>query len=254
MTINLQRASSWLTGGFSPMGGGLKSTQEKLERQAKCQSQVDFFENQKENLKEMKCDTVEEIARKLELFHSYEDQIAAAKAAYNSEQMWHTLDEAREQGEKIAEAVEETAPKTPEERKEEQIEEATGVEKDDGLLEEALDAVEELTEELTKELTKELEEELNPESMKELTEKLEEEVTKELKPESTEAIGEKRTEAENERTSESVEALTEKLAEEAAQIQPEEKRVEELQLQRIRAEAAALYREEKISFGVDIRV
>ena len=31
----------------------LKSTQDKLERQQKAQSQIEFFENQKENLKNM---------------------------------------------------------------------------------------------------------------------------------------------------------------------------------------------------------
>ena len=33
--------------------GMLKSTQDKLERQQKAQSQIEFFENQKENLKNM---------------------------------------------------------------------------------------------------------------------------------------------------------------------------------------------------------
>lgn len=162
MNISLQRGSAAL--GRMPAalaGGGLKSTQEKLERQAKCASQVEFFEQQKENLKQMECDTVEEIARKLELFHSYEDQIAAVKASYNNEQMWHVLDEAREQGEKIAEKAEEMAPKTEEERKEDQveeaIEEATGAEDQDSMLEDLLDTVDEITEELVEETIEELE-------------------------------------------------------------------------------------------------
>ena len=65
--------------------GMLKSTQDKLERQQKAQSQIEFFENQKENLKNMQCDSIEEIARKLEMFHSYEDQIAAVKKLQSGE-------------------------------------------------------------------------------------------------------------------------------------------------------------------------
>ena len=44
-------------------GSGLKSTEEKQERQQKAQSQIDFFEAQKANLKNMKCETLEEIGR-----------------------------------------------------------------------------------------------------------------------------------------------------------------------------------------------
>ena len=36
-----------------------------------------FFETQKQNLKNQKADTIEEIAKKLEKFHTYEDEIAA---------------------------------------------------------------------------------------------------------------------------------------------------------------------------------
>ena len=46
--------------------GMLKSTQDKLERQEKAQNQIELFENQKENLKNMKCDSIEDIARKLD--------------------------------------------------------------------------------------------------------------------------------------------------------------------------------------------
>ncbi len=97
-------------------GGMLKSTQDRLERQEETQRQVEFFEKQKENLKNVACGSVEEIAEKLKSFHSYEDQIATVKAAYNQEQMFHILDESTERGEKIAEAVEKMEPKTPEER------------------------------------------------------------------------------------------------------------------------------------------
>ena len=135
--------------------GGMKSTQDKMERQEKCASQVSFFEKQKENLKTMACSSLEEIARKLEMFHSYEDQIAAAKKAYNNSQMMSALDEARERGEKIAEAAEEAAPKTPEERREEMLEEAM------------TETVEEMTEEMTEEM---LEENLEESAADELAE------------------------------------------------------------------------------------
>ena len=134
--------------------GMLKSTQDKLERQQKAQSQIEFFENQKENLKNMQCDSIEDIARKLEMFHSYEDQIAAVKKQYNNEQMFHTMDEARERGEKIAELAEDYAPKTEEERKEEMVEEALCIEEKGGLTE-SMEEVQEITEEMVEELATE---------------------------------------------------------------------------------------------------
>ena len=134
--------------------GMLKSTQDKLERQQKAQSQIEFFENQKENLKNMQCDSIEDIARKLEMFHSYEDQIAAVKKQYNNEQMFHTMDEARERGEKIAELAEDYAPKTEEERKEEMVEEALGIEEKGGLTE-SMEEVQEIKEEMVEELATE---------------------------------------------------------------------------------------------------
>ncbi len=149
--------------------GMLKSTRDRLERQEETQKQVDYFEQKKDNLKNVKCGSVEEIAEKLNMFHSYEDQIAAAKAAYNSEQMWHILDESTERGEKIAEAAEKSKPKTPEERQEEMVEEALGIEESGGMLEEILDEVGELTEELTDEITGELIEETTEELAGELT-------------------------------------------------------------------------------------
>ena len=134
--------------------GMLKSTQDKLERQQKAQSKIEFFENQKENLKNMQCDSIEEIARKLEMFHSYEDQIAAVKKQYNNEQMFHTMDEARERGEQIAELAKDYAPKTEEERKEEMVEEALGIEEKGGITE-SMEEVQEITEEMVEELTAE---------------------------------------------------------------------------------------------------
>ncbi len=180
MNIKLQGNSGF--GGISSMiwGSGLKSTREKQQRQAECEGQVAFLEQQKENLKNRKCETLEEIAKKLEQFHSYEDQIAAVKAKYNSEQIWHILDEAEEKGEKNAEAAEKLEPKTPEERREEAAKEAMGVEESGGMLEEMLDQVEELTEELEPEAVEELTEGLEPEAVEELTEGPEPEAVEEL--------------------------------------------------------------------------
>lgn len=117
----------------------LKSSVEKMQRMQKTASQVNFYEQQKANLQNMTCDNVESIAEKLNMFHSYEDKITAAKMSYNHEQMWHTMDEAREQGEKIAEKVEEMEPKTPEERLEEMAEEALGIEEEKSSLAETLE-------------------------------------------------------------------------------------------------------------------
>ena len=137
---------------------GLKSTKDRMERQAKRDNQVAFFEQQKENLKNMKTDSIEDISRKLDLLHNYDEQIAAAKKAYNNSQVFHLLDEARELGEKIAKEAEKNAPKTAKERKEDMIEEATGVEKNEGMLGDILEELEEVAEEVTEEMTEELKE------------------------------------------------------------------------------------------------
>ena len=139
--------------------GMLKSTQDRLERQEETKKQIDFFEKQKENLKNVTAESVEEIADKLKMFQSYEDQIASIKAAYNHEQMFHILDESTERGEQIADAVDKMAPKTPEERLEEMVEEALGIE-EGGELEEIMDEIEEIVEEMSEEVTEELEEAL----------------------------------------------------------------------------------------------
>ena len=136
---------------------GLKSTQDRLNRQAERDNKIVFFEQQKENLKNMKADTIDEIARKLDMFHGYEDQIAAAKMEYNHSQMFHVFDEAQELAEKIAEAAEKNKTKTPEERRKDMIEEATGVE-NDGLLDELMDNFVEEVEEVTDEMVEELQE------------------------------------------------------------------------------------------------
>ena len=137
-------------------GNELKSTRERLDRQEKRDNQIAFYEQQKENLKGMRAETLEEISRKLNLLHGYDDQIALAKKEYNNSQMMHVMDEAVERGEKIAEEAEKYAPKTPEERKEEMIEEATGVEKNEGMLSEIMDEMTDAAEEMP-ETEKELE-------------------------------------------------------------------------------------------------
>ncbi len=178
---------------------GLKSTAEKQERQAKCQSQVDFWEKKKENLKNMECSTVEDIAEKLELYHSYEDSIAAAKQAYNNEQMWHTMDEARERGEKIAEAAKKNEPKTEEERKEELKKEAMGEEASGGGLLDALDDLSELVEETIEDIQEAKLDQIEQTG----------EVAQETQPEQVEQAGEAAQEAKLEQIEQTGEALQE---------------------------------------------
>lgn len=141
--------------------GGLKSATERQERKEKSEREIAFFEKQKENLKNKECATLEEIERKLEMLHTYEDEIAAVKAAYNKEEMFHILDEAREQGEKNAEAAKKSEPKTPEERKKEMAEEALGLDEEKGVLSETMEeltqAVEEAVEETVEETTEVME-------------------------------------------------------------------------------------------------
>lgn len=83
-----------------------------MERIQKTQSQIDFFEGKKAELKDMHCNTLDEIAEKLALYNNYNDQIDAVKKQFNYEQMMHCMDEAEELGEKIAEAAEDLEPKT----------------------------------------------------------------------------------------------------------------------------------------------
>lgn len=170
---------------------GLKSTQDKLERQKNRDDQVAYLENRKNSLKEMECKTLEEISKKLELFHSYDEQIAAVKAEYNNSQMFHVLDEARERGEKIAEAAEKSAPKTAEERKEEMVEEALGIDDVKGELAETLEELTEMTEELTEEMT----EELSEEAVEKMSEELPEEIAGETAEELTGTLSEELAEA-----------------------------------------------------------
>ena len=146
------------------VGPLLKSTQDKMERQQECQNKVNFFENQIYKLKNMNGETLEDISRKLEMFHNYKDSIDAAKQQYNNEQMFHTLDEAKEKGEKIAEAAEDMKPKTAEERREDEAKEVIDdmkSESSDELtesMEEITEDMEEMLEEVTEEITEELQE------------------------------------------------------------------------------------------------
>ena len=148
---------------------GLKSAQDQAERQQKAQSRIAFWENRKESLKNMECDTLEEIGKKLELFRSYESEIAAVKAQYNQEQMRHTMDEAKELGEKIAKGAEKSEPKTAEERREDMAEEALGTDENKGELTESMDRIREAMQEETAELTEDM-----SRTMEEITESAEE--------------------------------------------------------------------------------
>lgn len=155
-TVNLS-GGGLLTNRFNS-SNMLKSTQEKLQRKQERDNKVAFFEAQKDNLKNRKADTLEEIAEKLEMFHNYEDEIAVANQEYNNSQMFHVLDEAEERGEKIAEAAEKNKPKTEEERKEEMVEEALGTEENKGVMSEIMDELSEITEEMTENTVENLEE------------------------------------------------------------------------------------------------
>lgn len=162
MNINMKGNGALLFGAGSFLkAGGLKSATERQERKEKSEREIAFFEKQKENLKNKECATLEEIERKLEMLHTYEDEIAAVKAAYNKEEMFHILDEAREQGEKNAEAAKKNEPKTPEERKKEMAEEALGLDEEKGVLSETMEeltqAVEEAVEETVEEATEVME-------------------------------------------------------------------------------------------------
>lgn len=137
--MNISMANSPLSVLTQHYGKGLKSTEEKIGRFQKTQSQIDFFEGKKAELKDKHCTTMEEIAQKLELFNNYNDQIDAVKKQFNQEQMMHCMDEAQELGEKIAKAAEKLEPKTAEERREELAKEALGTEGEGGILDELLE-------------------------------------------------------------------------------------------------------------------
>ena len=47
----------------------------------KAAGQIGYWEQRKAGLKNMECGSLEEIAGKLDMLHTYEDEIAAAKAS-----------------------------------------------------------------------------------------------------------------------------------------------------------------------------
>lgn len=130
-----------------------KAEQDRAERMQKRDSQVSALEDSIKELKKLHIDP----QRKLELFHEKKDEIAGIEMAYNNEQMFHAMDEAMERAKKIAEEVKKYMPKTPEERIKDQIEEARGVEGDNGILSEL---TEQISDELAKEAMENLEEQM----------------------------------------------------------------------------------------------
>lgn len=144
MNIGINFSSNLLMG---RQNGMLKSTQDKLQRQADRDGKIAFFEAQKENLKNMKSLNLDDISRKLDMLHSYNDEIVAAKQEYNSSQMFHAMDEAKERTEKIAKEAEKNKPKTEEERKEDAIDEALGTDDNKGVLTEVMDKLSEVIDE-----------------------------------------------------------------------------------------------------------
>lgn len=100
----------------------LRSVRERIERQKIRDQKIAYFEEQKEKLKENDSLELSEIAKKLSMFHQYEDAIAAAKQEYNNEQKKHVMDEAEEFAARRAEKkeeeeewIEESAERAPEE-------------------------------------------------------------------------------------------------------------------------------------------
>ena len=138
------------------MFSSFSNSEKDLEsRQMKTENEVNYWENKKTRLKGVKCRSVEDVADKLEMLRDCEDQIAAAKKSFNYSQMFHVLDEAKEQGEAIAEETKNLEPKTPEERREEKLEEAreaAGMEENGGVLEEVTESLEEVTEEIAEQV------------------------------------------------------------------------------------------------------
>lgn len=155
---------------------GLKSTQERMKKQEERDNRIAYLENQKSSLKNMECDTLEEISRKLDFFHSYENQIEAAKEEYNQSQMMHVMDEARERGEQIAKAAEKNEPKTPEERREELAEEALGTDENKSEMSENMEELAELAEDTMEEMEDLPEKLLEEEMPKQVSEKMAEEL------------------------------------------------------------------------------
>lgn len=226
---------------------GLKSREEKAERQQSRDNQVAALEKQKADLKNMECGSLEEIEDKLGLLHSYEDQIKAVKQTYNNEQMRHILDEAREKGEKIAEELEKLAPITKEEREELLQKEALGIDEDQGMLSE-------LTDELTEELTEEPDKELSEETAGEIAGEAAEEVMRETADEPAEGTaGETAVEIPKEASVETAEEAAEKLPQRESEKLAEQHHLE-MQEQAKEKEKAVSITEEALSMHGKARV
>ncbi len=226
---------------------GLKSREEKAERQQNRDNQVAALEKQKADLKNMECGSLEEIEDKLGLLHSYEDQIKAVKQTYNNEQMRHILDEAREKGEKIAEELEKLAPMTKEEREELLQKEALGIDEDQGMLSE-------LTDELTEELTEEPDKELSEETAGEITGEAAEDVMQETAEEPAEGTaGETAVEIPKEASVETAEKAAEKLPQRESEKLAEQHHLE-MQEQAKEKEKAVSITEEALSMHGKARV
>ena len=242
---------------------GLKSREEKAERQQNRDNQVAALEKQKADLKNMECGSLEEIEDKLGLLHSYEDQIKAVKQTYNNEQMRHILDEAREKGEKIAEELEKLAPMTKEEREELLQKEALGIDEDQGMLSE-------LTEEPDKEFSEETAGEITGEAaedvMQEAAGEIAGEVTEEAAGEAAEEVmretadepaegtaGETAVEIPKEASVETAEEAAEKLPQRESEKLAEQHRLE-MQEQAKEKEKAVSITEEALSMHGKARV
>ena len=222
---------------------GLKSREEKAERQQSRDNQVAALEKQKADLKNMECGSLEEIEDKLGLLHSYEDQIKAVKQTYNNEQMRHILDEAREKGEKIAEELEKLAPMTKEEREELLQKEALGIDEDQGMLSE-----------LTDELTEEPDKELSEETAGEIAGEAAEDVMRETAEEPAEGTaGETAVEIPKEASMETAEEAAEKLPQRESEKLAEQHRLE-MQEQAKEKEKAVSITEEALSMHGKARV
>ena len=238
---------------------GLKSREEKAERQQNRDNQVAALEKQKADLKNMECGSLEEIEDKLGLLHSYEDQIKAVKQTYNNEQMRHILDEAREKGEKIAEELEKLAPMTKEEREELLQKEALGIDEDQGMLSELTDELteepdKELSEETAGEITGEAAEDVMREAAGEITGEAAEEVMRETAEEPAEGTaGETAVEIPKEASMETAEKAAEKLPQRESEKLAEQHHLE-MQEQAKEKEKAVSITEEALSMHGKARV
>lgn len=108
MNINIQSITGTFFEKYSVLSHkGLKSTEEKIERQGKRDNQVAFFEKQKENLKNRECRTVEEIAEKMEPKTPEERLEELVEEATGTEDTGGMLEEIMEDAAQMQEEVQE---------------------------------------------------------------------------------------------------------------------------------------------------